>query len=197
MHSTHLAKRGSSVLSTTATMMTIKPRLAIAVLLLAIAAPASAAQPELRINADTDLRFGTFAVLNSGYRIVSPNGNVQSVGIFSISSGDTSPASFTVSYDRGNNNRKPLDLTIHLVLSAAPVVTQDGVVGRLSSYQTDLPSAGTVTAGQIVEINIPNCRQRVCQVTFNVGARLDVTRNYGGARLEIPIPADVVLISVT
>ncbi len=159
-------------------------------------ADGQAAPARLLLSSDSNLRFGTFAVMDRGYRTVSPTGNVQSVGIFSTSTGDTSPARFTLAYDRGNNSRRNLNLRIQLVLSPAPVVTQNGVVARLSSYQTDLPGAANVQAGQVVEVLIPNCRQRVCSRSFNVGARLDVERNFGGASIEIPIPADAVLISV-
>lgn len=154
------------------------------------------APAQIQITPQSDLRFGSFAVMDRGYRIVGPSGNVQSVGIFSINNGDTGPARFTISYDRGNNGRRLLNLRIQLVLSSAPVVLQGGVEARLTAYQTDLPGYSTVTAGQIIEINIPNCVQRVCQTSFNLGGRLDVDRNFGGAQVSIPIPADVVLISV-
>ena len=167
-----------------------------AAIALLVPAPALGAPAELRIIPEAELRFGTFAVIDRGYRIIGANGSVQSSGVFSISNGDTSPARFTVSYDRGNNGRRRLNLRIQLVLAAAPVINQGGLVAQLSGYQTDLPGASTVQPGQIVEILIPNCTQRVCQTTFNVGARLDIESNAGGGRLEIPIPADVVLISV-
>ena len=157
---------------------------------------ATAAPRQLNIVSDSDLNFGSFAVLDNGYRIVAPNGSVQSQGLFSVNSGDTSPARFTVIYDRGNNGRRRLNLRIQLVLSSAPVMTQDGIVARLSSYRTDLPGAASVQAGRIVDIDIPNCVQRVCSKTFNVGARMDIQRAFGGGHIEVPIPADVVLISV-
>ena len=106
------------------------------------------------------------------------------------------PARFTIRYDRGNASRRRLNLRIQLVLSAAPVVTQGGIVARLTSYTTDLPRAGVVQAGRVIEVDIPNCVQRVCSTSFAVGARLDIRRNFGGGNIEIPIPVDAVLISV-
>ena len=158
--------------------------------------PAHAVPAQLRIIPQTELRFGTFAVLDQGYRIVGPAGNVQSVGVFSTTSGDTGPARFTISYDRGSNSRRELNLRIQLVLAAAPVVTQGGITARLTSYQTDLPGYASLAAGQVIEINIPNCRQRICERTFHVGGRLDVDRNFGGGSVGLAIPADAVLISV-
>lgn len=158
--------------------------------------PASAAPASLRILPESDLRFGSFAVMDRGYRIVSPSGGVQSSGIFSVTTGDTGPARFTLRYDRGNNSRRRLNLRIQLVFSAAPVVTQQGIVARLSAYQTDLPGASSVQAGQIVEVEIPNCTQRVCSRSFNVGGRLDIERSFGGGLVTLPIPVDAVLISV-
>ncbi len=163
---------------------------------LGMSAPAKADQAQIRITSDANLRFGTFAVADRGYRIVSPAGAVQSSGVFSTASGDTAPARFTISYDRGNNSRRNLTLQIQLVMSAAPVITQQGIIARLSVYQTDLPGAASVQAGQIVNVTIPNCVQRVCSRSFNVGGRLDVERSFGGGIVELAIPVDVVVVSV-
>lgn len=159
-------------------------------------APLHADRPDLRVISANDLRFGSFAVIGRGYRIVRPSGDVESVGLFSTGGGDTGPARFTVQYDRGNNGRRRLNLKVDLVFSSAPVVTEEGVVARLTSYRTDLPNYPAVSAGQVIQIEIPNCVQRVCSKTFNLGGRLDVTRNYGGALIEVPIPVDAVLTSV-
>lgn len=167
-----------------------------AALTLLMPAPAAAAPPELRIIAETELEFGTFAVIGSGYRIVGPDGSVQSSGLFSMSNSDTSPARFTIRYDRGNNGRRPLNLRLQLTLSPAPTVMQGGLAAQLSNYRTDIPGAANVSPGQIIEVTIPNCRTRICSTSFNVGGRLDVQSNSGGGRIAIPIPADVVLISV-
>ncbi len=165
--------------------------------LLAVGVPGAQADPrQLTIVPESNLRFGSFAVMDEGYRIVTPAGGVESQGLFSIASGDTAPARFTLRFDRGNNSRRRLDLRVQLVLSSAPVVTQGGIVARLSSYRTDLPGAPTIQAGRVIEVDIPNCTQRVCSQSFNVGARLDIKRSFGGGRIEVPIPMDAVLISV-
>lgn len=158
--------------------------------------PARADTPQLRVTPVNDLRFGSFAVMSDGYRVVRPDGSVQSSGIFSAGTAGTGPARFRVSYDRGNNGNRRLDLEIELRFAAAPVVTQGGIVAELKQYQSDLPGYATVAAGQAVTVRIANCRARVCETTFNLGGRLDVERNYGGGTVVLPIPVDAVLISV-
>lgn len=161
------------------------------------AAPAVQADPaRLLIANDSTLQFGSFAVADRGYRIISPSGAVQSVGIFSTATGDTSPARFTITYDRGNNGRRNLNLRMQVMFANPAAVTQKGLTARLSAYQTDIPGASTVRPGQTIDVTIPNCVRRVCSTSFNVGARLDVERSYGGGQISLPIPVDVVLISV-
>lgn len=150
----------------------------------------------MQIIPQSELSFGTFAVPTRGFREVSASGAVTSSGIFALSDTGTGPARFTVQYDRGNNGRRRLDLVIELVFSAAPVFNNGGVVAQLSRYQTDLPGYGVIEAGQVIRIELPNCLQRVCSRTFNVGGRLDIDRSFGGARVAIPIPVNAVLVSV-
>lgn len=159
--------------------------------------PALADKPQLQVIPNGDLRFGRFAVMGTtGYRTVSASGAVSDGGIFSTGTGDTGPARFTVLYDRGNNGRRVLNLQIQLVFYPPPTIVVGGVTARLSDYQSDLPNAPQVAPGQIIEINIPNCRSRVCQTSFSLGGRLDVERNFGGGRVNVPIPVDATLVSV-
>ena len=161
------------------------------------ASPAAIAnKPELQIISNAQLRFGSFAVPTRGFREISPSGAIISAGIFALSDSGTGPASFTVQYDRGNNGRRRLNLVIELVLSAPSTFTSGGLTAQLSRYQTDLPGYSSVQPGQIIRIEMPNCTQRVCSTSFNLGGRLDVERNFGGGPIVIPIPADAVLISV-
>ncbi|MGB3753209.1 MAG: DUF4402 domain-containing protein [Parerythrobacter sp.] len=164
--------------------------------LLCMATPATAKQAELRVDAQTELRFGSFAVLDQGYRAVGPNGSVQELGIYAVTRGDTGPARFTVSYDRGNNGRKQLDIEIELVFATPAPFLDTGLKAQLGQYRTDLPGYASVSPGQVVTLRIPGCRQRVCSTTFNVGGRLDVSRSTGGGPVVINIPVDAVLISI-
>jgi len=166
----------------------------LACLMLAAAAPAGAKVPEVRVTADADLRFGRFMVFGSGTRTVSASGAVSDVAIVALEGSSTGPASFTVSYDRGNESRHVIDLEFDVVFTVPPRVRDAGIEGNLSAFETDLPGATRVAPGQAIRIAIPNCRTRVCSRSFNVGARLEVTRHFGGARLAIPIPVDVVVI---
>lgn len=158
-------------------------------------APAVAVPPTISIINPVLLRFGTFAVPSSGFREVSPSGSVTSSGVFALSNGGTGPARFTVQYDRGNNSRRRLDIVIDLTFSTPPAFAQGGLNARLSRYQTDLPGYGLIAPGQTVRIAMPNCLQRVCSRSFNLGGRLDIDRSFGGGLVEIPIPVDAVIIS--
>lgn len=161
------------------------------------ASPAAIAnKPELQIITNADLRFGAFAVPTRGFREISPSGSIISAGIFALNDSGTGPARFTVQYDRGNNGRRRLDLVIELVLSAPSTFTNGGLTAQLSRYQTDLPGYSFVQPGQVIRIEMPNCTQRVCSTSFNLGGRLDVERSFGGGPVVIPIPADAVLVSV-
>ncbi len=169
---------------------------AICALLCLCLGPARAAPAQLTIVPQSDLRFGSFAVMTSGYRIVSPSGAVQDSGIFSTSSGDTGPAQFALIYDRANNSKRTLNLQIQLTFLPPQSVQLGGVTATLSGYQSDIPGAPQIVPGQIVEINIPNCTARVCQTTFRLGGRLDVDRTSGGGNVSIPIPVDALLVAV-
>lgn len=164
-------------------------------LLACISQPAAAKEPEVRISADSELTFSTFMIFGSGSRTVSPSGTVSDNGVVALEGTTPAPARFTITYDRGNENNHVLDIELELVISAPPLVRQGGVEARLSGYATDLPGALRVDAGRAVRVTIPNCRTRVCTRSFQIGGRLDVTRNFGGAMLVVPIPVDVTVIS--
>lgn len=164
--------------------------------LLPASQPAQADAAQVRILPLSELRFGSFAVPSSGSIEVGATGSVIREGIVSVTSGDTSPARFVVRYDRGNNGRTRLDLLIQLTFAAPTSFVQGGVTASLSRYQTDLPGYASISPNQIIEIRIPNCRQRVCETSFNLGGRLDVDRRFGGAEVAIPIPVDAILVSV-
>ncbi len=156
---------------------------------------ANAARPEVRITPDSELRFGTFMVFGSGSRTVSALGNVTDVSIVPLEGDPVRPARFTVSYDRGNESRHVLDIELELFITPPASVRVQGVDARLSAFETDLPGSQSITAGQPVRVNLNNCRDRVCSMSFYVGGRLDVSRQYGGASLVIPIPVDATVIS--
>lgn len=159
----------------------------------------SFAQTEVRVSADSELRFGTFMVFGRGARTVGVNGTVTDESIVALEGTVPGPAQFTVIYDRGNESgnsgRQTRDIEIEIYISPSQRVRDGGVEGALSNLTTDLPGALRVTEGQPVRISIPNCRTRTCSRTFKVGATLNVDRTYGGASLAIPIPVDAVLIS--
>lgn len=168
---------------------------AVALAALAGSGPAIAIPPKLTVVNSVFLRFGSFAVPTSGYREISPTGGVTGAGIFALNSAGTGPAQFTVQYDRGNNSKQALNLTIDMVFSAPPNFSQAGLTARLTRLQSDLPGYATIAPGQVVRLQVVNCVQRVCSRSFNLGGRLDVDRGFGGGVVEIPIPVDAVVIA--
>ena len=150
---------------------------------------------EVRVSVDSELAFGSFMVFGAGRRTVGVNGMVSDEAIVALEGTIPSPAQFTVTYDRGNENKHVLDIEVELYISPASAVRVGGVEGRLSVFETDLPGAMRVTNGQPIRISIPNCRTRTCSRSFRLGATLNVSRSFGGASLVIPIPVDAVLIS--
>ncbi|KPF63642.1 DUF4402 domain-containing protein [Porphyrobacter sp. AAP60] len=155
-----------------------------------IATPAIAKPQEVRVRSQSELSFGTFMVFGSGSRSVSASGAVIDSAIVTLDGRQPRPARFTIEYDRGNESKHVLDVTIELVMSAPSSLLFGGVNARLSAFETDLPGHSRVASGEAMTIRLTGCRTRVCSRTFTVGGRLDISRNFGGARVDIPISID-------
>lgn len=162
---------------------------------LLVHAPATADQPEVRISADSQLQFGTFMVFGAGSRTVSATGAVSDRSLVALEGTLAAPASFTVSYDRGNQNKHVLDIELELVLSPVSQFREKGVAASLSAFETTLPGALQIMPGRAFRVSLPNCRTRVCSRSFTVGARMDVSRDYGGADVVVPLLIDAAVIS--
>lgn len=161
----------------------------------AMAKPLVAKPAEVRVTVESEMHFGTFMIFGSGRRTLGVNGTVIDNSIIALEGTRPSPAQFTVSYDRGNESRHVLDIEIELYITAPDSVQINGVTGRLSALETNIPGASRPAEGQPIRITIPNCRTRVCSRSFSIGGTLDVTRAYGGASLTIPILFDAILLS--
>lgn len=178
-----------------ASLLPFTSALACAVVLAPVAALAKPA--EITIASEADLRFGTFMVFGSGSRTVSTSGAVQDQSVIALEGRPTGPARFTLTFDRGNESRQVLAIEAVLLISPVAPTRQQGVQASVSAYETDIPgSSGLLVPGQPVQVQLRNCARRLCSLTFNLGARLDVTRVYGGADLSLPIPVDVAVLSV-
>lgn len=160
-----------------------------------LASPAMAKPQEVRIRNEGALHFGTFMVFGQGSRTVSASGVVTDTSIVQLDGSLPRPARFTIEYDRGNESKQVLDITLEVVISAPSFVRSGGIDARLSAFQTDLPGHSRITAGETMIVRLTNCRSRLCSTTFSVGGRLDVTRNFGGARVDIPINVDARIVS--
>lgn len=165
-------------------------------LLLGLPTPASAARPRLTVDPTRALSFGSFVVFSQGSRTVSATGDVTSVAVEPAGHDVAFPASFVVSYDRGNESRRPISLAIEVQLLNPQQVTAGGLVGSLSGFTTDLGGFAGITPGQVVTLAIDNCTTRICSRAFRIGARLDVQRNYGGGQVSIPLPVTAALVAI-
>ena len=160
-----------------------------------MAGPANAKPQEVRVRSESELSFGTFMVFGNGSRRVSATGAVVDTAIVALEGTRPRPARFRIEYDRGNESKHVLEIEIELVLSAPGNVRFDGIDARLSAFETDLPGHARVASGEAITLRLTNCRTRVCSRTFAVGGRLDVTRNFGGAKIDIPINVDTRIVA--
>lgn len=183
-----------------------KPRLAVrtrkvswaagAALALIIPQAALADSASLSVTTDQQLRFGTFVVPSTGSRSVTSTGVVTNNAVLPIGSDPVGPAQFTIIYDRGSNNGKPISVVVQVFLSGGQTVRSGNVSGTLSAFDTDLPGIPNLLPGLPVIITMANCTQRQCTQIFHVGARLDVSRSGEGASLIIPLPVTASLLAV-
>jgi hypothetical protein len=156
----------------------------------------AAAKPqEVRIRNESTLHFGTFMVFGQGSRAVSASGAVTDTTIVQLDGSLPRPARFTIEYDRGNESKQVLDVTLEVVITAPGSVRFGGIDARLSALETDLPGHPRITSGETMTVRLTNCRSRVCSTSFTVGGRLDVTRNFGGANIDIPINIDARIVT--
>ena len=162
----------------------------------ALVADAAMAKPqEVRVRTQGKLSFGTFMVFGKGSRAVSAAGAVADTAIVALDGSVPRPARFTIEYDRGNESKQTLEVIIEVVISAPSAMQVGGVDARLSAFETDLPGNARVASGEAMTVRLTDCRARVCSRTFNVGGRLDVTRRFSGAKVEIPINVDARIVA--
>lgn len=167
-----------------------------AVMVAALAPAAQAKPPLLDIVPQKELRFGSFGVISSGARVVSPAGAVTNVSIMPVPGSFTGPAEFTIVYDRGNENKRAISLVIEVILLSAPPLNQSGLSATVSDFTTDLPGAANLAPGQAVTFSIDNCITRQCARSFKVGGRLQVQRAYGGGAISIPLPISANVVTI-
>lgn len=156
---------------------------------------AQANPPKVTVVENAQLRFGSFLVFGSGARYVGPAGEIVDSQVYPTPAEPAGPAQFTLSYDRGNESRRPLDIVVELVLSPPPVLL-GGIRASLSNFTSDLPGGGILAPGKVVSVTLGKCTQRVCSRSFSIGGRIDVQRSWGGGRLTFPLLVDAVVVAV-
>lgn len=152
--------------------------------------------PSVTVSADQPLRFGTLLIPFSGSRSISPYGSVTDVGLYAVGNDPVGPAQFTVTYDRGNESRRVLEITLQIFLSPNQFVRVGGVEGLVSDMASDIPGSGDFRTGGQARLTIRNCRERRCSLSFRVGGKIAVSRSSGGASLVLPLSATATVLSV-
>ena len=162
----------------------------------AMAAAAAQPQPDLVVREERDLRFGTMVVADMASRTVHAEGDIVDGTMMPIGMTGAGPAQFTISYDRGEDDTQPIDVVLAIQLASLPPTALHGVVGALSAFDTDLQGVDRLDPGHPARYTISQCTTRVCEVTFHVGARLDVTSGGSGGALSISPPLTAIVMAV-
>lgn len=158
---------------------------------------AHADTPSLTVSAQRPLNFGTLVVPSSGSRTLGPDGSISDAGVIAIGGEQASPAEFAITYDRGSENNRSINITVQVFLPGGQMTSTGGVQGRLSLLDTDLAlDGGGLLPGGSGTFTITDCRQRRCTQTFRIGARLDVDRSFGGASLSFALPVTATVLGV-
>lgn len=155
-----------------------------------------AAPPAISVRQNAPLRFGSFMVFGHGSRGVGTGGEVLDSGIVGTTAEAPGPATFTVSYDRGNESRRALDITVEVTVSHSGHVTLGAITASLSNLTSDLAGGASLVAGRPVRITLAGCAQRVCSRAFRVGGRIDVTRSHGSGQITFPLLVGATVVSV-
>lgn len=156
---------------------------------------AVAKPPTVQITEKQQLRFGKFAVPSVGERTVGPDGSVTDTGLLSVGSMNTGPASFVISYDRGNNSKKPIAVTLMFSIQAGSFSSAK-LNANLKNLTSDIPGASSIVPGQPVELQFGRCAGRVCSENVKIGATMQVVNSSGGGEIAIPTYVDVVVTEI-
>lgn len=155
-----------------------------------------AKEPEIVVTADQPLRFGTLLVPASGSRTVGARGTVVDAGLYQVGNEPVGPAQFTVTYDRGNESKRSINVVVQVFLAGAQGVRVGSVEAQLSGLESDIAAVSGLPSDALATFTIANCRERRCTRTFRVGARLSLVRAAGGAEVVVPLTALASVLAV-
>ena len=162
---------------------------------LAVAEPVHAKRPRVEITELQELRFGEFAVLGTGARTVGTDGSIQDVGLVPMGAANIGPAAFAITYDRGNESNRTITIDVSLAINSG-VYSSNGLKAELRELASDLPGFHRIEPGQSMVLTLPDCRQRVCTMTFRIGATMEVTHSSGGGNIVVPTFLEVAVNQV-
>lgn len=152
--------------------------------------------PMVQIAERQELRFGKFAVPSFGERTIGTDGSIRDTGLLPVGPSNTGPATFVLTYDRGNASKK--QIVVDVLFSIQGGTYSNGrVTANLKNFTSDLPGAPNLLPGQPVSIRLSDCQSRVCSTTFRVGATMEITNATGGGEVIIPTYLDVMVEEVT
>lgn len=168
----------------------------VALCFLANAATSVTAKPPLiQISERTELRFGKFAVPQAGERTVATDGSISDTGLLSVGPTDTGPATFVITYDRGNQSKKRIDIELLLTVQSG-TFSNGRITANLKNFTSDIPGSPNLVAGQPVSLTLPNCQTRICSTSFKIGATMAIINSSGGGQVTIPTYLDVLVDEV-
>ena len=161
----------------------------------ALAGPSQGRPPTITVTEQANLRFGKFAVIVAGERTVGIDGSVRDTGLISAGPAATGPATFKISYDRGNASSKSQTLEL-LVAVRSGEFAQGGIRANLRNITSDVPGARNITPGVPFVLQIKDCRTRVCTTSFKLGATMEIANTRGGGEVVIPTFVDVTVTEI-
>ncbi len=131
----------------------------------------------------------------SGSRTVSATGTVTNANVLPVSGGNTGPAQFTLTYDRGAPATGPITVAVLLTLSPPSNFAQNGLVATVSGFDTDLSGIPLLIPAQSILFTMRPCSTQVCAQTFHVGGRIDVTQPGNGGSITVPLTITATLVA--
>jgi hypothetical protein len=139
----------------------------------------------LTVELDRSLRFGQFALLGSGSRSLSAEGEVSDTGLLSVGHGGAQTARVTVAWSRGTASVADGPQTVQVIINAPARINARNFTGRIVAFTVS--SHGTVRPGEPFELALSDCAGGRCVQSFEVGATLEVQGEGDGSALTIPL----------
>jgi hypothetical protein len=150
--------------------------------------------PTFTASANQPLQYGKVVTSGGGSITISPDGAISENGVVPVSGLSSTPAEYTLTYNKGLTGLLTTELIIQITLVAPSGANTGGISGTLSGFTTDLPGYSQIQPGQTLTYTLYNCFTPTCTVTFHIGGTLNIATSGGGGTLTFPL---VVMATVT